>query len=94
MGALLWIVVILVILAIGGAIARSAMRKQRSQQLRGQFVPEYDHMVQQYQDPRSAERALEDRQKRVDYLQILPLATAGAQSLQRGVAWCAVPLRG
>lgn len=74
MSAVLWIVVILVIVAIIGLVAWSYARKQRSQQLRGQFGPEYDRTVQQYQDPRSAERALEDRQRRVDSLQIRPLA--------------------
>jgi len=77
MGALLWIIVILVILvilAIVGVVGWSYARKQRSQKLRGQFGPEYDRTVQQHQNPRGAERALEERQKRVDSLQIRPLA--------------------
>lgn len=73
MGALLWIVVILVILAIVGAVGWSYARKQRSRQLRGQFGPEYDRTVQQYQDPQAAERALEYRRERVEHLQIRPL---------------------
>ena len=74
MSALLWIVLILVIVVIVGLVAWSYARKQRSQQLQSQFGSEYDRAVQQYQDPRSAERALEDRQKRVDYLQIRSLS--------------------
>jgi hypothetical protein len=72
--ALLWVIVILVVLAILGAVAWSYSRKQRSERLRGQFGPEYDRTVQQYQDPASAEQVLEDRRVRVEHLQIRPLA--------------------
>jgi hypothetical protein len=74
LGALVWVIVALVVLAILGAVAWSYARKQRTEQLRGQFGPEYERTVQQYQDPGAAERALEERQRRVDYLQIRALA--------------------
>ena len=76
MGALLWIIVALVILIILGAILWSVSRKQRTEQLRGQFDPEYERTVQQHQNPRTAEAALEDRRRRVEQLHI--------QSLSRG----------
>jgi hypothetical protein len=74
MAALGWVIVALVVLAILGAVAWTYMRKQRTQQLRGQFGPEYDRTVQQYQDPHSAEQVLEQRRARVEHLQIRPLA--------------------
>jgi hypothetical protein len=73
LGALLWVIVALVILAILGVVAWRYARKQRSERLRGQFGPEYERTVQQYQDPHTAEAALEDRQRRVEQLQIRPL---------------------
>jgi hypothetical protein len=69
----LWVIVALVVLAIIGVVAWSYTRKQRSEQLRGQFGPEYERTVQQYQDPRLAEATLEDRRRRVEQLQIRPL---------------------
>jgi len=74
MGALLWVIVILVVLAIVGVAVWGYTHKQRTEQLRGQFGTEYDRTVQQYQDPRGAERVLEDRRTRVEHLQIRPLA--------------------
>ncbi len=73
MGAVGWVIVALIVLVILGLVAWTVIRKQRSEQLRGQFGPEYDRAVQQYQDPRSAERALEERRARVEQLHIRPL---------------------
>jgi hypothetical protein len=42
LGALLWVIVALVVLAILGAVVWSYTRKQRTQHLRGQVGPEYD----------------------------------------------------
>lgn len=73
MGAILWVIVALVILAILGVVAWSVARKRRSEELRGQFGPEYERAVERYQDSRTAEMALEDRRRRVEQLQIRPL---------------------
>jgi len=73
MNTVLWIVVIVVVLAIVGAVGWSYARKQRSQKLRGQFGPEYDRTVQQAGNRGKAEKDLESRQKRREGLEIKPL---------------------
>ena len=69
----LLIAVIVVVMAVGAAVL--AMQQQRSRQLRTQFGPEYDHAVESFGQRWAAERALLDRAKRVDKLEIRPLST-------------------
>ena len=65
------IVVAIVILAV---LAYAITRRNRTQELQGKFGPEYERAVDQYGDPGKAERDLAARQKRVESLQIRPLA--------------------
>jgi hypothetical protein len=61
----------LVLMAVAAAILIS--RRSRSRQLRAHFGPEYDHALEGFGQRRVAERALVDRTRRVDKLEIRPL---------------------
>ena len=65
-------VLVLVIIAVAGVLY---MRKRRSAtaELRQKFGPEYDRAVQQHGSERKAEAKLEDREKRVEKLNIRDL---------------------
>lgn len=64
---------LVVILAIAAA-AWFYTQKQRTQQLRSKFGPEYDRTIRSEGDARHAERVLQERQKRIDRIQIRPLS--------------------
>jgi len=55
------------------AAAIYAIQRQRSRQLRTQFGPEYDHALDGFGQRRAAERALLDRARRVEKLELRPL---------------------
>lgn len=63
---------VLVVLAVL-AIAFVLMRKRQTDELRGKFGPEYERLVHERGDPRSAEHELHDRVERVKQLHIKPL---------------------
>lgn len=67
----IWLIAAVVVVAIA-AIAFAAQR-MRSRRLRTHFGPEYDHAVEGFGQRRAAERALLDRARRVDKLEIRPL---------------------
>src|SRR5215469_18181558 len=67
-----WIIVAIVILAAIAVILY--FRKQRSRMLRSRFGPEYEHAIDQYGSPAKAEDALLARQKRMERIDIHPLA--------------------
>jgi hypothetical protein len=73
MNEMIWVIGIIVVLAVIGAAVFVAQR-QRSRQLRTHFGPEYEHALAGFGHRRAAERALVDRTKRVDKLQIRPLS--------------------
>jgi len=70
-----WLVAI-VIAMIAVAAAIYVSQKQRSRQLRTHFGPEYDHAVDGFGQRRAAERALLDRTRRVEKLELRPLPAA------------------
>jgi hypothetical protein len=71
------LVVVLVTVVVAVAIgAWFYLRKRRTEHLRAQFGPEYDHVVKEEGDQRRAEAALEMRQKRVERFVIKPLMPA------------------
>ncbi|HEX6047916.1 MAG TPA: hypothetical protein VFZ21_01560 [Gemmatimonadaceae bacterium] len=55
-------------------IAFVLMQKRRSDELRGQFGPEYERLVRERGDPRHAESELSTRVERVKQLHIKPLS--------------------
>src|SRR5258706_10874997 len=68
----IWMIAIVVVLIAAGAAIYVAQR-QRSRHLRTHFGPEYDHALEGFGHRRAAERALLDRARRVDKLEIRPL---------------------
>ena len=72
MNEMIWVIGVVVVLAAAGAAIYVAQR-QRSRQLRSHFGAEYDHALEGHHDRRRAERALIDRARRVDKLEIRPL---------------------
>ncbi len=80
----MWTVVAILVIAVM-LITWFAMRKRRTEALRGRFGPEYDRVVRTTGDVRRAETALESRAKRVEKLHIRPLAPEAAA--QYAEAW-------
>jgi hypothetical protein len=68
------IILLVAVVAAVGLLIWFWSRNRQSKQLRERFGPEYDHTVETYGDRREAERALEDRAKRVEKLKIRPLS--------------------
>jgi hypothetical protein len=68
------IVIVLVAIVLAAALLIWFWsRGRQSKQLRERFGPEYDHTIETYGDRGEAERALQDRAKRVEKLNIRPL---------------------
>lgn len=72
MNEMVWVVAIIV-LAMAALAAYYGVQRQRSHRLRSQFGPEYDLAVRGLGERKAAERALEERARRVEKLQIRPL---------------------
>lgn len=68
----IWLIAVAVVVVAIAAIAFAAQR-MRSRRLRTHFGPEYDHALEGFGQRRAAERALVDRARRVDKLEIRPL---------------------
>ena len=66
-------IVVIVALLVGGAIAWMYMRRRRTDGLRTQFGPEYEHELHEQGSRRRAEAELRDRAKRVKRLSLRPL---------------------
>ena len=67
-------IVVVVALVVVAAIAYVIFRRQRTTALRGRFGPEYQRAVETHGDQAHAESALAKREKRVERMQIRPLA--------------------
>lgn len=76
MSTLLLIIAVIVVLVIAAVAlaAWSFSRKRRSERLRRQFGPEYEHTVTTTGDRRRAESELSEREKRTRSLKIRPLS--------------------
>ncbi len=79
------VLVVLVVLALAGFAAWAYMRRQRSEQLRERFGPEYERTVREYGDEKVAEERLRERQKRVAGLELRALPPA--DRLRYAAAW-------
>ena len=77
-------VAVVAVIAIAAAVWMY-MQKKRTEQLRSRFGPEYERVVETGGDRRKAEATLEERQKRVEKLDIRPLANEDRQRFQQ--AW-------
>jgi hypothetical protein len=67
------LVAVLVVIALGGIAAWLFFQRRRTEKLRTRFGPEYVRELQETGDRRHAEAKLEEREKRVEHLHILPL---------------------
>jgi hypothetical protein len=80
------LIIILVAVVIGLGIIAAAwlyMQKRRTQRLQSRFGPEYERLVDTRGDRRKAESVLEERQKRVEELDIQPLSNDERQRFAR-----------
>jgi hypothetical protein len=73
MSDIMWIVLLIAAIVVVGAIAWSAYQRRRSSRLQERFGPEYDRTVQAAEKKSDAEAELEERQARVEALDIRPL---------------------
>jgi FtsZ-interacting cell division protein ZipA len=73
------IVAILIVAAWWYSTQQRSQKRQRSEQLRERFGPEYERTVAEKGDTRRAENELTARQKRVSQLNIRPLAADESQ---------------
>ncbi len=71
-------IIVVVILAIVAGVAFVVTRKRRTEQLRSRFGPEYDQALKESGDRAHAEANLKEREKRVELLNIQPLAKEDA----------------
>jgi hypothetical protein len=78
-------VVWLVVLAIAAVGIWLILKKQRTKDLRAKFGPEYNRMVRAQGDAKHAEHVLQERQKRVEKLNIRPLS--GQEQEEFAEAW-------
>lgn len=67
------VIALVVVLAVGVAVWYY-MQKQRTERLRAKFGPEYNRAIRSEGDARHAERVLQERQKRIDRIEIRPLS--------------------
>jgi hypothetical protein len=80
--------VVLVLVIVGAILAPIFVRRRRSERFQEHFGPEYDHTVKAMGDEKTAQTALDDRQKHVDTLNIRSLS---ASERERYLAdWTAV----
>lgn len=70
------VILIAVVIVLGAVVAWLLISRQRSKHLRSKFGPEYQRTVSELGDRTKAERDLERREKRVQRLNIQPLAPA------------------
>ncbi len=70
------ITVVLVLVIVGVILGYVFSRRRHSERLQDHFGPEYDHTVQAMGDEKKAQVELEERQKHVEALNIIPLTAS------------------
>ena len=78
------VVAVVAVLAIVAAVW-AYMQKNRTERLRSKFGPEYERVVETDGDRRRGESVLEERQKRIEKLDISPLSVQDRRRFQE--AW-------
>ncbi len=86
-----WIVAAIVIVCLIALAAWLYQRRQQSKRLEQRFGPEYRRAIEDVGDRAKAEAALREREKRVERLQIVPLAPAEAARFKQ--SWAALQAR-
>src|SRR5512141_1709986 len=82
---LLLLAIVGVVLIVTAGVVWSVLRSRRRQGLRTRFGPEYGHVVDETGSQRKAAAVLEERERRVDELDIRPLAVDEADRF--GAEW-------
>jgi hypothetical protein len=72
-GQLIVLLVLAAIVVVGGVAAWLYMQRRRTEELAGQYGPEYQRAVEEHGDRRRAEEELVSRRERVRALEIQPL---------------------
>jgi len=85
------IVLGLIILVAIGVATWAYLQKRRSGELRQHFGPEYDRTVQQYGERGTGEKALEEREKRIESLSVHPLS--GVERVRFSDEWRSIQAR-
>ncbi len=85
MSTWIWVAIIVVALIIIAAIVWSVLATRRRSRLQEQFGPEYDHVREETGSERRAADVLEDRQRRVEDLDIRSLTPDEAERF--GARW-------
>ncbi|MFF6771990.1 hypothetical protein ACFY8W_00280 [Streptomyces sp. NPDC012637] len=67
------VIAVIAVVVVGGFVAGMAVNRRRRARLRDRFGPEYERAVEAAGNRRSAERELEDRERRFADLEIKPL---------------------
>src|SRR5580658_637926 len=85
-----WIILAGILVAASIAVAAwlASQKKKQSQRLQQRFGPEYDRAMTEFGSRTKAESALMAREKRVEHLDIVPLAPAEAARFTQ--AWSAL----
>jgi hypothetical protein len=78
------VIAIIAVLAIAAAVWMY-MQKKRTERLRSRFGPEYERVLESDGDKRRAESVLEERQKRIEKLDIRPLSLEDRRRFEQ--AW-------
>ncbi|MEV6608682.1 hypothetical protein [Kutzneria sp. NPDC051319] len=82
--AIVIVVVVVVVLLAAGLAARPYLKRR---QLQAKFGPEYDHLVRDKGDRRTAEQELEERQRRHEKFELRPLTEESREGYLRDWAW-------
>ncbi len=85
------VLVVIAVVILAAVIVILVTRRRRSEKLRQQFGPEYDRAVQQHGDPRRAEAALAEREKRVEAFPLRSLSVPDRDRFAQ--QWAAVQRR-
>lgn len=74
MATWVWIVIVIAVALVVIAAVWAAVKRRRTEQLRGRFGPEYDRTVEEADGRRHGERQLLEREERRQQLDIRPLS--------------------
>ena len=73
------LIVVAVVLIVALLAVRARMRKKQTEELQGQFGPEYDRTLETADSKKAAEEELAARRERREQLEIRPLSTAARE---------------
>jgi hypothetical protein len=77
--AVVWIIVAILVVAVLAVLALIALRRRRSEQLQERFGPEYERVVQERGDQRTAESELQERFHRRESFELRALDPGARQ---------------